>query len=57
MVRLRGACLGGRGKDKSWQATQEHRQSSKGEDRRASGIQKAGLGALPGGRPREAVKW
>lgn len=57
VVRLQGACLGGRGKDRSWQATQEPRQRSKGEDSRASGIRKGGLGTLPGGWPREAVKW
>lgn len=42
MVRLQGACLGGRGKDRSWQATREPRQRSKGEDSRASRIQKGG---------------
>lgn len=57
MVRLQGACLGDRGKDRSWQATREPRQRSKGEDSRASRIQKGGLGMLPRGRPREAVRW
>lgn len=49
--------MGGRGKDRSWQATREPRQRSKGEDSRASRIQKAGLEMLPRGRPREAVRW
>lgn len=56
MVSLQGAFLGGRGKDRSWQATTKA-SGKGGESPGLVGFRMSSLRALPRERPREAVSW
>lgn len=51
VVRLQGACLGGRGEDRSWQATQEPGRVVKERTAGPPGFRRRGWGRFPEGGP------